>query len=426
MSVHTRKLSLWGAVLINANIVIGSAFFLGAPKISSKTGLLAPFMWLLCGLMLLPLVLVLAKLSKHYPSSGGIYVYSHRTLGQFWGFISGWGYFIGTAAGNAAVLHMFSKKVQKLDFIQHIVNPIGLDGIRLDIFLVVFFAILNMFNIDILERIQVGFTLIKVIPFLLILVAVPFLFKSQNIAVATLDWSGFFEVIPLVLFAYVGMEACCSIADKIEDGHKNASKTILISFGLIMLIYTVMQLSLLCIHGPYQKDPFMNILPMLTGNQFIINWGNSLIYLALLTSFLAGYYGMFYYNNWNLYTMAQEKSVLFHDQFLKLNKHQTPWMCILGQSFLVMVFLLITTKKTYLITMGDFGTTIAYLLSSFAYLSLYRNLIGFLSLLSCGVLIYICTNNLVVTGVGYIVPFMAIILLGILGYKLNKRLMKNN
>jgi amino acid transporter len=419
---NTRKLPLWAAVLINANIVIGSAFFIGAPSISAKTGILAPFMWILCGLMLFPLMLVLARLSKTFPSSGGIYVYSQRTLGHFFGFISGWGYYIGTAAGNAAVLHIFSKKLQKFDCVQSTLGSVGLGGLRFDILLVILFAFLNLFNIDFLERIQIGFTIVKVIPFLLIIVAVPLLFTAPEISFKSLDVTGFFEVIPLVLFAYIGIEACCAITDKIEDGHKNASKAIMISFALIMSIYTITQLLLSCIHTQNPKDPFLGIMPMLSSDPTIVAVGNYIIYVSLLSSFLAGYYGMFYYNNWNLHAIATENGILGSKWIQKLNKHQTPWVAVIIQSLLVMAFLFITTKKRYLITMGDVGTTMAYLLSSIAYLSLYRNLTGFLSLISCGILIYIYTSSLAHSGFQYLIPFIAILVVGLLGYKLNQRL----
>src|SRR5579862_8567610 len=139
------KIPVWVAILINANIVIGSAFFLHAQKISSATGLIAPIAWLLCGLMLFPLVIILAHLARTYPTAGGIYVYSQKQLGQFWGFVSGWGYFIGTIAANAAVLHAFSTELQKLGLTQNFFATSG-NTLYFDIFLVLIFTLLNLLN----------------------------------------------------------------------------------------------------------------------------------------------------------------------------------------------------------------------------------------------------------------------------------------
>jgi len=413
------KIPFWVAVLINANIVIGSAFFLGAGKISATSGVLAPFAWLICGLMLFPLVAVLARLSIHFPLAGGIYVYSKHCLGSMWGFISGWGYFIGTVAGNAVVMHAFSKQLQKIDAVAYGLNVIGLSGVRCDILLVLIFTFLNLLNVAFLERAQILFALLKAIPLLIILVSVPFLFDSSHFVTTKLNWMGFFETIPLVLFAYVGIEACCAVADKIENGHRNAARVIFISFLLITIIYTVLQLALLCVFGGKKADAFLSIVPSLTSNPFLIEWGNRLIYSGLLSSFLAGFYGMFYYNNWNLYAIGREKSIVGWNYLTKLNNNQTPWVCVFVQSALVILFLLLFTKSRYLVTMGDFATTTAYILSVISFLTLRKSFLGILALMSSLVLFGIITKGLFSAGIYYVVPFLFILGLGIIAHVLS-------
>ncbi len=415
------KIPLWIAVLINVNIVIGSAFFLGASKIPAASGLLAPFAWILCGFMLLPLVLVLAKLAAHYPTAGGIYVYSQKQLGSLWGFISGWGYFIGTVAANAVVLHAFSTGLQNIGPIKQYLGSYTIPSVYFDMLLVIVFTLFNLMNIEFLERMQILFTILKGFPFLLVLVALPFLFNATYITHSHTNWQGLMGVLPLVLFAYVGIEACCAIADKIEDGQKNAAKVILLSFGLIILIYSVLQFALFCIHGSTSLDPFYEILPMLTKNQAIINWGNGAISLAILSSFLAGFYGMFYFNNWNLYAIGKDNSLVFSRYFTKLNKNQAPWVCILAQAALVILFLFITQESDYLIILGDLCTTIAYFLSVISFLTLYRSLIGFLALISCAALMFICSSNLISAGLHFAIPFIIILTLGLLGHLINTK-----
>jgi len=417
MNNQELKMPFWIAVLININIVVGNAFFIGAPQIVKASGLLAPLAWGLCGLLLLPLVFVFSKLSRMYPTAGGIYIYSLKHLGKFWGFVSGWGYYIGTAAANAFVLHTFCNMLQTIEPTKHFFQNSCFSGTNLDFLFIVFFSFLNLFNIEFLENIQIGLTIIKIIPFILIIAAVPALFTSQNIISATPNFSGLLSTIPLALFAYVGFEACCAISDKIKDGEKNASKVILISFGLIILIYTVMQFLLLGIHSSQTVNPFLEILPKLSANQFIINWGNNLINFAILTSFIAGFYGMFYYNNWNLYAIGNENSIIFSKQLTKLNKNQSPWVCVIIQGLLVALFLMITTNSDHLITMSDFATTLAYLLSTISFIAVFKKFYGYLavatSLVFCGFFIY----HLTTAGASYLIPFFVILLIGLVGYK---------
>ena len=44
-----------------------------------------------------------ARLAARYPDSGGTYVYGRRRLGDFWGFLAGWGFVVGKTASCAAM-----------------------------------------------------------------------------------------------------------------------------------------------------------------------------------------------------------------------------------------------------------------------------------------------------------------------------------
>jgi amino acid transporter len=421
---HRIKIPLWIAILININIIIGSAFFVVVPKISATGGILAPFAWLLCGLVLLPLVIVLAKLSQTFPSAGGLYVYSLKQLGPLWGFISGWSYFIGSTAFNAIVIHAFCQDLQKTHLLGPFLTSMHLHGLMFDCIVILFFALLNLFNVKILEGFQIGLVILKTIPILVIIAAIPFLFDLNGITSVTINFSNFLETIPLVLFAYIGIEACCSIADKIEDGKKNAGKVICISFALVITIYTILQFALLFIHGTSNTSSFLAIIPKLTSNSTWIMWGNYFIHLSILLSFLGSFYGMFYFNNWNLFAIAEEKHILFSSVLTKLNNNETPWVCVAVQSTLAMLFLIFTNKEYSLAIMGDFGTMIAYLLSVISFLTLFKRPAGFLALISSFILIYLCTKNLFSYGLNYLLPFLGIIALGILAHHINEQLKK--
>src|SRR5205823_4990752 len=44
-----------------------------------------------------------ARLAARYPESGGTYVYGRERLGEFWGFLAGWGFVTGKTASCAAM-----------------------------------------------------------------------------------------------------------------------------------------------------------------------------------------------------------------------------------------------------------------------------------------------------------------------------------
>jgi len=413
--MQTPKIPFWIAVVININIVIGSAFFLGAPRIAALGGMLAPLAWLLCGLLLLPLVLVLASLAREYPTAGGIYIYSKERLGDVWGFLSGWGYFIGTVAGNAAVIHAFSHQLHESANIAAWLSAWNISDTWVDALLVILFSLFNLLNVTFFERLQIAFTVIKSIPFVLLLIAAPLACSVPVVGEISYDISGLFSSIPFVLFAYIGIEACCAIIDQIKGGYRAGSRAILTSFFIIVSVYTLFQGILVC-SGDSSVGAFFNILPRLTSNPYLIVWGNNIVFCAILTSFLAGFYGMFYYNNWNLYAMAQERSLPGSSYMSIKNLHGVPWVCVLIQSLLVMAAVLVLRTSHALVVVGDFGVLLAYALCVLSALRLRLSFISLSALVSCGILIYICAQGLWQDGLQAYAPFIAVMVVGILLY----------
>ena len=141
--MSSMRIPFWVAIFININIVIGGAFFLGVQKISMQCGLFSPFAWLLCGLMLAPLVGIFAQLARRFPQAGGIYVYSQESLGQLWGYISGITYFIGSAAGSAVLIREFVIHAQEISYFSQPLKSMRLTGLSFEIFITLIFTILS-------------------------------------------------------------------------------------------------------------------------------------------------------------------------------------------------------------------------------------------------------------------------------------------
>ena len=422
-----KKISLLTAILININIIIGVAFFLGAGGILKKSGSLSFVSWIAWGLIVLPIVLILAKFTKIYPLAGGLYIYAHKILGSFWGFVSGWGLFIGTVAGNAIIIYAFGQGISNLGF-KPILTKIGLTDFSFTIFLIILFTFLNFANINFLEKTNQIFAIFKVIPLFFVLISTLFLFNINNVTTTPTNLAGFFGSIPFIIFAYMGFECCCAIAHQIKDGQKNASKAILISFGIIMLIYAILQFCMLSIFGINTINPFLEILPKLTTNNSLIFFGNSIIQIAILSSFLAGFYATFYANNWVLYAIAKEKCLPFSKTLTKLNTYKMPWICMTAQAILIITFLFITQNKYYLITMSVFGVVIAYFLSTIAFIFMFfkkknlKNIIlGILGSLSGICFLYICFDELAQAGFRYILPFFVILGIGLILKRFSKK-----
>ncbi|MEE2855529.1 MAG: APC family permease [Actinomycetota bacterium] len=98
-----RSLGVFDAVAIGLGSMIGAGIFaaLGPAARAAGSGLLL-------GLALAAVVAYCnatssARLAARYPASGGTYVYGRKRLGDFWGYLAGWGFVVGKTASCAAM-----------------------------------------------------------------------------------------------------------------------------------------------------------------------------------------------------------------------------------------------------------------------------------------------------------------------------------
>ncbi|OBH48673.1 transporter [Mycobacterium mantenii] len=98
-----RSLGVFDAVVIGLGSMIGAGIFaaLGPAAHAAGSGLLL-------GLALAAVVAYCnatssARLAGRYPASGGTYVYGRKRLGDFWGYLAGWGFVVGKTASCAAM-----------------------------------------------------------------------------------------------------------------------------------------------------------------------------------------------------------------------------------------------------------------------------------------------------------------------------------
>src|SRR3990167_9920914 len=92
MSHMRHQLSLFSAVIINLNIIIGSGVFINTAELAKRAGIFGALCYALVGLLLFPLILSFAQLLQLYPG-GGFYSFCETSLNPFFGFLSTWCYF---------------------------------------------------------------------------------------------------------------------------------------------------------------------------------------------------------------------------------------------------------------------------------------------------------------------------------------------
>src|ERR1700761_5358226 len=121
-----NTISLFSAVIINANIIIGSGVFINTTELARRTGLLGGLNYIIVGLLLLPLILSFVKLLEIYPG-GGFYTFCSISLHPIIGFFSTWCYFFAKLSSATLSIHIFTLLMQKTFPLCAGINPIVCD-----------------------------------------------------------------------------------------------------------------------------------------------------------------------------------------------------------------------------------------------------------------------------------------------------------
>src|SRR5207248_3048338 len=103
-----RRLGTGDAVVIGLSSMIGAGVFsaFGPAARAAGSGLLIGLA--IAGGVAYCNAVASAQLAAQYPTSGGTYVYGRERLGEWWGFIAGWGFVVGKTASCAAMALTFA------------------------------------------------------------------------------------------------------------------------------------------------------------------------------------------------------------------------------------------------------------------------------------------------------------------------------
>jgi APA family basic amino acid/polyamine antiporter len=226
------KLSLFDAVNVSLGSIIGAGIFviLGAAAAAAGPGLVVSVL-IAAGVSLLT-GLTTAELSRMYPRSGGVYVFTRETISDFAGFLVGWSWLFANVIGGATVAVGFGYYLSF--FFPGLPKAVGIVGVVVltvwiqllgskessrfnNVFGVVKIAVLIFFAAATFRHFQAGY----------FRPLMPFGMKGVWAGAAT------------IFFAYAGFARVAVVADEIEDPKRNVPRATLISIGISTVIYLV-------------------------------------------------------------------------------------------------------------------------------------------------------------------------------------------
>ena len=237
-----RRLGTGDAVVIGLGSMIGAGVFSAfAPAAAAAGG------GLLVGLAFAAIVAYCnatasAQLAAQYPRSGGTYVYGRERLGNWWGFLAGWGFVIGKTASCAAMALTFAAYVAPPSW----QRPVAVAA-------VVALAAVNYHGVTRTARLTR--VIVAVVLAALLVVIVVGLIGGASTPGPTgwfedLDAYGVLQSAGLLFFAFAGYARIATMGEEVRDPQRTIPRAIVVALAVAVAVYAVVATTVLYALGP--------------------------------------------------------------------------------------------------------------------------------------------------------------------------------
>ena len=237
-----RRLGTGDAVMIGLGSMVGAGIFAAFAPAAAAAGA-----GLLIGLAIAAVVAYCnatssAQLAAQYPTSGGTYVYGRERLGQWPGFVAGWGFVIGKTASCAAMAMTFAAYAVPGPW----QKPVAVAA-------VLALAAINYFGVTrtaAATRVIVSFVLVVLA---VVIVAgltsgAPALDGAEGLWIQG-GWYGVLQSAGLLFFAFAGYARIATMGEEVKEPQRTIPRAILTALGLALVIYVLIAASVLMTLG---------------------------------------------------------------------------------------------------------------------------------------------------------------------------------
>jgi amino acid transporter len=235
-----RQLSALGVWLLVINGIVGAGIF-GLPAEAARlAGGFSPWVFVICGALMLPVMLCFAELASHFDGTGGPVRYAGAAFGPYAGFVAGWAFYVArlTAfSANAALL---------VGTIGYFWPAADAPGVRLALLAVLCSGLTAVTYAG--TRNAIGslgvLTILKLVP-LAGLVAYGLLSIPETvleaIRVAPPEGTQLGAVVLLVFYAFVGFESGLVPAGEAHDPRRDMPRALLRAIVIVTALYFGLQ-----------------------------------------------------------------------------------------------------------------------------------------------------------------------------------------
>ncbi|NUR82385.1 MAG: APC family permease [Dermatophilaceae bacterium] len=231
-----RRLTTRDAVVVGVGSMVGAGLFTAFAPAAAAAGT-----WLLGALAVAALIAFCnatssAQLAAQYPTSGGTYVYGRERLGDWWGFVAGWGFVIGKTASCAAMALAFAAYVA----------PPGWERL-VGVAAVILLTVVNYRGITRtawLTRVIVTGVLAALVVVLAVVALAPVPPGRALPAAPHVGVGGVLQGAAILFFAFAGYARIATLGEEVVEPSRTIPRAVLGAFAVVVPLYAVTALLL--------------------------------------------------------------------------------------------------------------------------------------------------------------------------------------
>lgn len=371
MSIQ-KKMGFWAVTSLVAGSQIGTGIFL-LPASLAPFGAAGLSSWLITATGALLLALVFARLCSQIPKTGGPHTFIEAAFGNSAGFFSAWTYWVISWLSTPMVV------IAVISYLSPIFGEFH-PALRLFMQIAVLLLItgLNLRGVRSAGKVEFIFTLLKLLPLLLVPAAGLFFLNRAHFTPFNPTGDSTIGVMNaaalLTLWGFIGVESATTPAESVENPRKTIPRAIVMGTLLVAIVYIFSSVVIMGVVPAetlaHSKAPFADAAQIIFGGNWyiLISLAASIVCLGTL-------------NAWVL-TSGQIALGAAHDGhlpkfFTMINAHGAPKWGIIASSFGIIPVLALTMNQgligqiNLMIDVSVTAFLFIYALSAVSYLKLF-------------------------------------------------------
>ncbi len=356
-----RTVDLKSAVFILIGFIVGATIFVLPGSLAVDAGPAVFLAYIFAGIPAVFACFVMAQVGGAFPTSGAGYMIISKVLSPYWGFM--YLCIMVSLVGFVVPLVAFGFA----DYLKHFLP--WADVRVTSALIVAFFIFINCMGMSLSSIVQT----ILVLFFLLALIIFGFagLAQGDTQLLQPMFPNGFSPVILAAItayFSYAGVFVIAEIAGEVKDPGKTIPRAILISFAVIIFVYTLIPLSLV-MTMPWASYGETDMAVVTASKMLLPSWIVSFIAFGALFAAATSINGLLMGLSRDFFMGAATKQ--FPEYFAKIDKRtDAPVRAVLAMGALSMAGVLVGGSITEFVQVAVLGLMLTQVVTAIAVLKL--------------------------------------------------------